>query len=205
MSTTPSTRTRLRGWLIAALTAALAVGLVAVLGGFQRREVTAVSVQPRTEIDARNLAFRLDSATLQYIAETSNKPWKVVVSGSIRNPQAETLAPITGPYGNLIGIAPEAEPRATGDYYARFGPENPELLTTGRRVVPPTDQWMTLTATFRFDDFPEADTFEVRVVPMEFTANTVLGLNETPRWNVDSYALPTSVLLPLTRIPDGDY
>lgn len=200
-----SRRSAMRGWLIAGLAAVLVVGLVALLGGFQRRQTVAVVVPAGTEIDARNLVFRFDSATLQYLTETSGSRWKVVVSGSVRNPQEETLAPITGNYGNLVVIEDQAEPRATGDYYARLGPDNPDLYTTARRMVPPTDQWMTLTATFRFDEFPEADTIELRVVPMEFTANTVLGLSDTPNWNVDSYALPSSIFLPLTRIPDGDY
>ncbi|MFT3862210.1 hypothetical protein [Micropruina sp.] len=194
-----------RRWLLAALAVGLMIGLVALLGGFQRRQAEAVSVPAGTEIDARNLVFRLDSATLQYLAKTSSEPWEVVVSGSVRNPQNETLAPITGSYGNLVAIVEQAEPRATGDFTARLGPENPDLFSSDRRVVPPNDQWMTFTATFRFDEFPETDTLDVRVVPMEFTANTVLGLSDTPRWNVDSYALPSSVMLPLTRIPDGDY
>ena len=181
------------------------LGLIAVLGGFERRSVTAISVPPGTEIDARNLVFRLDSATVQFLTKTSDKPWKVVVSGSIRNPNDETLAPITGSYGNLIALADRAVPDVTGDYYPRFGPLNPELSSPGRRVVPPTDHWWPLTVTYGFQEFPEADTFEVVVVPMEFTANAVLGLNDTPNWNVDSYELPTSVVLPLTRIPDGDY
>lgn len=206
MSASPSPRRTLpRGWLIAGLAVVVAIGLVAAFGGFERRQVRAISVQPGAEIDARNLVFRLDSATVQYLTKSGSEPWKVVVSGSVRNPHQETLAPITGPYGNLVGFQDGAEPGVTGDYYARFGPENPEITVAGRRVVPPTDQWLTLTATFRFDKFPESDTFEVRVVPMEFTPNTILGLNDTPNWNVDSYSLPTSVVLPLTRIADGDY
>lgn len=204
-TSTHPTRTRRPGWLIAILAAAVVVGLIAVLGGLQRREVVAVGVPPGTEIDARNLVFRLDSATVQYLTETTGDPWKVVVSGSVRNPQDETLAPITGRYGNLVAVQEGADPGATGDFYARLGPDNPELYTTARRLVPPTGQWMTLTATYRFAEFPDTGTIEVRVVPMEFTANTILGLNDTPVWNVDSGALPSSVSLPLTRLPDGDY
>lgn len=198
-------RRPLPGWLLAALAAVAVLAVVAALGGFQRRQVAAVSVEPGTEIDARNLVFSFDSATAQYLTEATDQPWRVVVSGSVRNPHDETLYPMSGDYGNLVGIDPKASPVATGAWQPRLGPADPEASFNNRQMVPPDNQPMTLEAVFRFDEFTPGDSFEVRVVPMEYTANLVLGLSDRPHWNVDSFALPTAVVVPLTQLPDGDY
>ncbi|MCW5953229.1 MAG: hypothetical protein KIT69_13325 [Propionibacteriaceae bacterium] len=206
MSTTAApVRRSLRNWLIAAIAVAAVAGLIVGLGGFEPRRVFTATAAPGDEIDAVNLVFRLDSATVQYLTKASSQPWKVVVSGAVRNPHDETLTPLTGAYGNLIGIQDGAEPAATGDYAVRLGPANPDVSYNPRQQVPPDNRWMTLTATYRFDGLTVDDSFDVRVVPMEFTANAVLGISTEPTWNVDYYALPTAVMLPLTRLPDGDY
>ncbi|MEA5052291.1 MAG: hypothetical protein VB093_02435, partial [Propionicimonas sp.] len=85
------------------------------------------------------------------------------------------------------------------------GPAAPGSVYNPRRTVPPNDHWLRLTATFRFGEFEPSDTFRVGVSPQEYTANTILGLSETPSWNTDSYALPVQVTVPLTRLPDSDY
>ncbi|MGC3955790.1 MAG: hypothetical protein QM804_16325 [Propionicimonas sp.] len=206
MSTSPrSRRPALRGWLVAGLAVAVVVGLVAAFGGFGPRKVASLTAQPGTEIDAHNLVFRLDSATVQYIRGNTSKPWRLVVSGSVRNPTEETLYPKTGSLGNLIAIAEGAQPVRTGNFSAKIGPADPERTFNPRWVIPPNNAWMSLTASYEFEKFWGVDSVQIAVVPMEFTANVILGLSDVPEWNVASYELPTSVYLPVTRLPDVDY
>lgn len=203
-NTTEPTRRRPRGWLIAATAVVAVVGLVFALGGFDRRQARWIDVPPGAEIDAGNLVFTFDSATVQYLTKTSSQPWRVVVSGTVRNPHDQTLQPLTGDYGNLVGINRTGSPDFVGDWQPRIGPFNPDSATP-RQVVPPNDQTVPLTATFRFDQLTPGDSFELGVSPMEYTATAILGLNSELRWNRDSYTLPFTVVLPLTRLPDADY
>lgn len=202
---TPASRRPVKGWLIAVAAVLAVAGVIAAFGGFGPRQVDALAAQPGEEVDAHNLVFRLDSATVQHLRNDDKEPWKVVVSGSVRNPTDQTLYPETGRWGNLVAIVDGGEPERTGDFSAQLGPQAPDQTFGSRRVIPPNDSWMALTATFRFAAFPDVSTLTVAVVPMEFTANTILGLNDTPQWNVASFELPTAVRLPVTRLPDSDY
>lgn len=204
-ATAHPTRRPVRNWLIATAVVLVVAGVVAALGGFGPRRIGSLTAQPGDEIDAHNLVFRLESATVQYVRGNTSRPWKLVVTGSVRNPTEETLYPKTGPFGNLIAIAEGAQPVRTGDFSAKLGPADPERTFNPRWVIPPNDAWMSLTASYEFERFWGVDTVEVAVVPMEFTANIILGLSDVPEWNVASYELPTSVHLPVTRLPDVDY
>ncbi len=189
-----------------AVAVALVVGLVAALGGFDRRQVRWLTAEPGAEVDAGNLVFTLESATVQFLAKATDQPWKVVVSGTVRNPHDRTERPRTGPYGNLAGIDRTTSPAVVAEEWTPgLGPTSPDTSYNRRQVVPPDNRPMPFTATFRFAEPLSADTFEVGVTPMEFTANAILGLNDEKQWNPDSFALPTSVTVPLTRLPDGDY
>lgn len=200
------TRHSPKAWLIPALAVVLVVGLVAALGGFDRRQVRWLTAEPGAEVDAGNLVFALESATVQFLAKATDQPWEVVVSGTVRNPHDRTLRPLTGPYGNLAGIDRAASPVVVAEEWTPgLGPSSPDTSYNRRQVVPPDDRPVRFTATFRFAEVASTDTFEVGVTPMEYTANTILGLNDEKQWNPDSFALPTSVTVPLTRLPDGDY
>jgi hypothetical protein len=193
-----------KGWLIAALAVAAVLGLIAGLGGFERRQVRWVTAEPGAEIDAGNLVFTFDSATVQFLAKTSSKPWRVAVSGTVRNPHDRTIQPITGNRGNLSGIDPGGSP-AVVDWVAMLGPVQPDSTYSRRQVVPPDNRPVEFTATFRFDEFPPAETFDVGVTPMEYTVIAILGIHDQKEWNPDSFTLPTRVTVPLTRLPDADY
>lgn len=200
------TRHSPKAWLIPALVVVVVVGLVAALGGFDRRQVRWLIAQPGAEVDAGNLVFTLDSATLQFLTAATDQPWRVVVAGTVRNPHGRTLAPRTGAYGNLAGIDRAASPVSVAEEWtAGLGPSSPDTSYNRRQVVPPDNRPMRFTATFRFADIAATDTFEIGVTPMEYTANTILGLSDDKQWNPDSYALPTSVTVPLTRLPDAEY
>lgn len=197
---------RWRGLLVTVVVVAAVLATVAGLGGFERRAVRSIPLPAGTDIDAGNLVFRLDTATVQYLTEATGDPWRVVVSGAVRNPNDESLAPLSGNYGNMVGIDRPSDQFVVDPDYG-LGPVPAEPAWSGtRRVVPPVDRWMEFRATFRFTaDFLPADGFEVGLVPMEFTANAILGLNDAPQWNPDSFSQPWTVTVPLTRIPDADY
>lgn len=199
---------RVRHWrgLLVVLVALAAIATIAAAGGFERRTVRTVAVPAGTELDAGNLVFRLDSATVQYRSETTGDPWQVVVIGSVRNPNDESLAPLSGGYGNLVGIDRGSD-QYIEDAIFGLGVTDPDQPWANRRqVVPPVDEWMELRAAFTFEmTYHPGDTFEIGVVPMEFTANSILGLSDEPSWNPDSFAQPWSVTVPLTRLPDTDY
>ncbi|MDQ7991490.1 MAG: hypothetical protein AAGC63_07505 [Propionicimonas sp.] len=199
-------RRRWMGLVVAVLAVSAVVGVVAGLGGFERRSTRSIAVPAGTELDAGNLVFRFDTATVQYFTERTTGPWEVVVTGTVRNPHDETLAPLSGSYGNLVGID-----RRSGQFIedptfslGRLDPERP--WGNDRSMVPPVDQWMELRASFRFGaGFRPGDTVELGLVPMEFTASTVLGLNDVQTWGPDSFRQPWTVTLPSTRLPDSDY
>ncbi len=195
-------------WVVFAVLGVVAATLaaVAVGGGFERRSAPTVAVAPGTELDAGNLVFRLDSATVQFRAKTTGDPWQVVVSGSVRNPHDESLAPLSGDYGNLVGIDRASDQFVVRPQYG-LGAVDPDRPWDNRRqLVPPVDRWMEFRAGFTFTEgYRPGEDFEVGVVAMEYTANTILGLNDDPAWNPDSFASPWTVTVPLTRLPDTDY
>lgn len=203
---TAPARAGLRAWLIAVLAVAAVLGLIAGLGGFERRQVRSLTAEPGAEVDAGNLVFTFDSATVQFLTTASTGAWRVVVSGTVRNPHDRTLQPLVGDFGNLAGIDRSVSPaRVVVDWSPLLGPVNPDATYSQRRTVPPDNRPVEFRATFRFDEFTPAETFEVGVTPMEYTVTVILGLHDEKQWNADSFARPTSVKVPLTRLPDAEY
>lgn len=199
---------RVRHWrgLLVVLLVLAAIATIAAAGGFARRTTTTLAVAAGTELDAGNLVFRFDTATVQYRSKTTGDPWLVVVSGSVRNPHDESLAPLTGAGGNLFGLD-LVNRQAVDDPTFLIGATDPAQPWTNRRaVVPPVDRWTELQAEFAFErSYRPGDTFELEVTPMEFTANSILGLSDEPSWNRDSFSRPWTVTVPLIRLPDTDY
>jgi hypothetical protein len=182
-------------WLVVAVIVALVVGL----GGFDRRTDQLRPAIVGAEIDSHNLVFVFTGATLQLTPRFTGSPeWRIEVSGSVRNPNDEALAPILGPTGNLF-----LHDKVSG---RTAEPDSVKLGDTFRReLVPPGNTRTSLVVSFTLPgDYAPQPGIELGVAQMEHTANVVLGLNDSERnWNVDSFA-PLSVLtLPLTRLPDA--
>ncbi|MCE1173961.1 MAG: hypothetical protein LWW77_05045 [Propionibacteriales bacterium] len=188
-SSTPAWVGRLVVGVAAVLIAA--IGIVAALGGFEQR-ADHLQLAPGTEIDANNLVFSLEHATAQ---RTSSGSWTVVVSGQVRNPHPEPLAPIVGDYGNLVVRPAVHTQAAVVSAFALGG-------TWRRAYVPPTNRPIPFEATFTLDGQDQlGDTMDCAVFSMEYTDPTILGLGSGPYWNVDSYARVQYATLPLTVLP----
>ncbi len=179
-------------WLALAAAAVLAVvvGVAAALGGFDQR-TDHILVSPGTEIDAHNLVFTLDHAVAQ--RQPSGR-WLVIVSGQVRNPHTEALAPVPGDYGNFaLRPAANTETAVTRDFTLGG--------TFLRQDVPPDNRPIGFEAGFTLDGKWElGDTVECAVFDMEYTDPTILGLGSGPYWNVDSYARIHYAKLPLTVV-----
>lgn len=178
----------------------LVVGLIVGMGGLARRTDKLLPAELGSEIDSHNLVFTVDSATLQGVPAISGAmEWKIQVTGSVRNPNDEALAPILGPSGNFIlhdaitGLTAEPETVTLGESSRRYR-------------VPPGNTTMPLVIDFTLpSDYTPQAGIELAVAPMEHTANTVLGLNdEDLTWNLDSAAPMSLVQVPLVRVPDAD-
>lgn len=197
MPGTPLPRRLARLWPVLALV--VAAGILVATGAFERRTDLVLSVAPGVEVDCRNLVFVFRGATAQRVTDfAGNQTWEVVTSGTVRNPNDEALAPLTGDYGNF----------ALRDPRSRLV-VNPEYVTVGdslaRLYVPPGDTTMAVGVTFELPDtFEPGDTIDLGLVPMEYTDNAILGLGGDPVWNVDSNAPASVVALPLTRLPDRE-
>lgn len=159
-----------------------------MLGGFDQR-TDHILVSPGSEIDANNLVFTLDHAVAQ--RQTSGR-WLVVVSGQVRNPHAEALAPVLGDYGNFAARPARNTETAVADQFTLGG-------TFLRQYVPPDNRPIAFEAGFTLDGRWElGDSIECAVFSMEYTDPTILGLGGGPYWNVDSYARIHYAVLPLT-------
>lgn len=171
------------------------VGVVFAAGGFGQRSDWLVR-SPGEEIDAVNLVFTVTSATAQRDdTALGGGRWRVLVSGTVRNPQDSTLQPETGEYGNLFARDHRGGTVATLATVELGG-------ASSRTEVPPDDSPMAMVARFDFDRFDPAASLDVAVATMEFTDNGVLGLGGGQKvWNTDSNALLQLVSVPLTVLP----
>ena len=203
MPRTPVTGHR-RGWLAAgvgAVVLALAGWLVVGLGAFEPRADGVLQREPGQEVDAGNLVFILDHATLQQVLRSYADPeWELLVTGTVRNPHDQTLEPIRGEYGNFFATFDRATMIPIHDTwpFAIGG-------STARPFVLPDDQPVAFTASFEAgENFAPPDDLSliVAVLPMEFTDNRVYGLGGgTPVWNRDSSAPIFAVDLQVELLP----
>jgi hypothetical protein len=173
--------------------AAVGVG-VYLAGGFGQRSDWVVRAAGEN-MDAGNLVFTAVSATAQRDETVAARPWTVLVTGTVRNPHEETLAPMLGEQGNMFardhrgGTVETLASVQLGGVYSRT-------------EVPPDGRPIDLVAEFRFDQFEPGTTLDVAVSRMEFTDNSVLGLGGGEKeWNTDSNALLQMVTVPLTVLP----
>lgn len=193
-----------RGWLTAAIGAvvlALAGWLALGSGALAPRTDSVLLRQPGEELDAGNLVFTLDHATLQQVlASYADPEWELLVTGTVRNPHDRTLEPLRGDTGNLFATFDRATlipvhriwPFAIGG-------------STSRPYVLPDNRPVEFTVRFEVaDDFtpPDDRSLIVAVLPMEFTDNRVYGLGHgTPVWNRDSAASFFAVDLDVELLP----
>lgn len=180
---------------------ALAGWLVFGLGAFEARADGIVEREPGQEIDAGNLVFTLDHATLQQVlASYADPEWELLVTGTVRNPHDRTLEPMRGDQGNFFATFDRTTLLPThGTWPFAVGG------STQRPFVLPDDRPVAFSVRFEVgEEFTPPDDLSlvVAVLPMEFTDNRVYGLGSgTPVWNRDSaapfYALGIDVeLLP---------
>lgn len=204
MPVTPATGRR-RGWLVAGtgvLLAALAVWLVFGLGAFEARADGLIQREPGQEIDAGNLVFTLDHATLQQVlAPYSDPEWELLVTGTVRNPHDRTLGPVRDvDRGNFFATFDRTTLLPIHDIspFAIGG-------STSRPFVLPDDRPVEFGVRFDAgDDFTPPEDLEliVGVLPMEFTDNLAYGLGRgTPAWNRDSSAPFFAVRIDVELLP----
>jgi len=199
MTAIPATRRPTPRWVkivavASAVAAAILVAGVYAAGGFNQRSDWEVR-GPGEEMDAGNLVFTAVSATAQRGDAAAGGRWTVLVTGTVRNPQDSSLAPILGDRGNLFARDHSGGTVSTLAS-ARLGDDD------ARTEVPPDNRPLAMVAQFRFETFEPGTTLDVAVARMEFTDNSVLGLGGGAKeWNVDSAALLQMVSVPLTVLP----
>lgn len=191
-------RARLRrGRLITAAVAAglvVVVGVVALLGGFERRTDLITPVAVGSVITTGPYEITLTSATLQHT--TSQDEWEVVAHGTARTTGTTSIAPATGDngffYAKDLGTG-EAQPLASVALGESSSYEHLDNLTPGLPAVP-------MTLTFRFEGQP-GDSIVLAVFQQEYT--TPYLFSDELGWRATSAA--STMTVPLERLPDTKY
>ncbi len=180
----------------------LALALVVGLGGFERRGDRVTVMAPGAELDAKQLVYTFDAATVQR-TQGYDGSWQqlVTVRGTVRNPTDEPQAPKYGDFGSFVlrglpgphvavmhGFALDG---AYDDYVparrSHVAPGLPALPIEVRFVMP--------------DDYRPSDVVLLGVFVMEYEDQYVLGLGGgEPSWGKSDDAL--GVYLPVTVLPE---
>ena len=133
-------RRTLRLWPWLALLVIL--GLVPGLGGFARRTDNLTAGDLSAEIDSYNFVLTITCATLQKVSRFGDSnEWKVEATGSVRNPNDDSLYPILGSTGKFVvpdrtsGITADADSVVIGD-------------ARNRQLVPPGSTSLLMTVEF---------------------------------------------------------
>jgi len=178
--------------------AAVAITIVA-LGGFGERPTQSIRVAPGEEIDQGMMVYTVSSATVTY--DTTFDAWDVVVTGTVRNPNSESLEPIEAMYGNVIGVDQATEQYINDPSYD-LGPLREDSYYR-RSVLPPQSDWMDIRLTFTLKDpYEPSDTFPVLFRPMEYRTAYILGYSPDKEWVPKIGECNFVVYVPLTRLPD---
>lgn len=191
-------RVRLRrGRLATAIVAGVLVvlvGVVALLGGFERRTDLLSPVDVGSVISTGPYEVTFASATVQH--RTSSDQWVVVASGTARTTGDISINPPTGDSGFLFardvagGEVQASDSIALGDS-ADYQSQN--SLTPGLPPVP----WA---VTFRFTTSP-GDSLFVAVFDQEYT--TPYLFSDEEGWRSTRKA--STLTLPLEKLPDREY
>ena len=170
------------------------VGVVALLGGFERRTDLLTPVEPGIVITTGPYEVKLASATLQH--RTSADEWVAVVSGTALTTGATSIRPPIGSSGFLYARSAaggEAQPATSITLGDPDSVQGPGTLTPGLPAVP----W---TVTFRFPTSP-GDRLLVAVFEQEFT--TPYLFSDEEGWRATSKA--STMTLPLEQLPESKY
>jgi hypothetical protein len=172
----------------------LVVGVVALLGGFERRKDLVTRVEVGSVITTGPYEVTLASGTVQHT--TSQDEWDVVVTGTARTTGDTSIAPRTG--NNAFVYAKDVRSgEAQPLYYSRIGQtsgiENLDTLTPGLPPVP----WA---LTFRFKADP-GDDILLAVFQQEYTTPYIFG--DEKGWVPTADA--STMTMPLERLADSRY
>lgn len=172
----------------------LAVGVVALLGGFERRQDLITRVPAGSVITTGPYEVTLASATVQHT--TSQDEWDVVVTGTARTTGDTSIAPSTG--NNAFVYAKdvrsgEAQPLDASRIGQASSFENVDNLTPGLPPVP----WQ-LTFTFQQDP---GDDILLAVFQQEYTTLYIFG--DEMGWRATADA--STMTMPLERLAETKY
>lgn len=186
----------------------VAVGVVALLGGFQQRGSNNISVPLGQEVDTGMLVYLPISATVQYKTKADTKPWEIIITMKVRNPQTESLVAVDSMNPNVAGADPQTRLIASaGRVLLGAQPPGDSLFNNSpRSFVPPDNQWMDMRVVVNpAPSYVPGSTYIAVFRPMEYTASAAYGYSADKSWNVNSFARYLTVTVPLTRLPDTDY
>ena len=186
-----------RGRLATAIVAGalvLLVGVVAQLGGFQRRTDLLRTVAPGSVIATGPYEVVMASATVQHHA--SRGEWVVVASGTARTTGTTSIEPSTGDSGFVFaraGAGDEVQASSSIALSDSTAFSSQDSLTPGLPPVP----W---SVTFRFDTSP-GDALFLAVFDQEYT--TPYLFSSEKGWRSTRKA--STMTLPLEHLPDSEY
>ncbi|MCL2652982.1 MAG: hypothetical protein FWD63_04240 [Propionibacteriaceae bacterium] len=184
----------------------IAVGVLALLGGFAARKSTTVTVPLGQEVDNGEMVFLPVSATLQFRTKDDTTPWEIVIQMKVRNPQTESLRPMDTWSDNIVGVDPSNR-NVTTVYATYLGtpPPGDSASNSGRRSVPPDNKWMDMNIRIRLDaTYVPQQTYMVGFRPMVYSTSMAYGLSSEKEWHTTPYKRAQLVKLPLTSLPDTD-
>ena len=172
----------------------LVVGVVALLGGFERRKDLVTPVAVGSVITTGPYEVALASATLQH--QTSRDDWVVVVTGTARTTGDTSIAPRTGDNGFVYAKdvrTGEAQPIDSSAIGQASVFDNVDNLAPG---LPPV-AWL---LTFRFERDP-GDDVRLAVFQQEYT--TPYLFSDEKGWVTTADA--STMTMPLERLPEARY
>lgn len=179
---------------IVAGTVVLVVGVVALLGGFERRTDLLTPVAPGSLIVSGPYEVTLTRATVQH--RVSSKEWAVVASGTARTTGTTSIEPQAGESG-FVGAKSvsggEVQVSDTVQVGTTAGFRSQDNLTPGLPAV----SW---SVTFRFTS-PPGDTVLLAVFDQEYTTPYLFSSEEG--WRPTRKA--STFTLPLEKLPDTKY
>jgi len=198
-------RRRIGGGIVAGVVV-LAVAVIALLGGFGARTSTVIRVPAGQQIDTGMLVYLPESATVTYRPTNEDRPWEVVITMKVRNPQAQSLRAVIVP-ANVIGVDPRTRLTAeSGSFSLSWaGVDTSSFTVTSRYLVPPDNDWMVLQLRqYPAVTFEPGQTYMVAFRQMEYTVTAAYGYSNVKNWSVNSFARSFLAEVPLTRLPDAD-
>ncbi|MCL2652979.1 MAG: hypothetical protein FWD63_04225 [Propionibacteriaceae bacterium] len=186
----------------------IAVGVVALLGGFQHRKADSVAVPLGQEIDTGMMVYLPESATVQFKTESDTAPWEVIITMKVRNPQAESLQPVNTASPNVLGGDPNtgaiANPKRV--LLGATPPGDSVFSQSPRGFVPPDNRWMEMRLVVNpAPSYVPGSTYIAVFRPMKYSASTAYGYSSDKSWRINSQSRALTVAVPLTRLPDGSY